>query len=457
MMLRKRVEWLLIGLLMPAVSMAALPLTENGQPVAEIIVDGEQIPPQIRFAADELQNWIGKITGAALPIVKEAGTVKTRIHLGTPEFSPSIKAFSEKHKADLEKMQGTDGFAIRTLGSDIYIFASQPKGVLNGVYRFLEKNSDIIFVRALEAENGFGTIYGQNPDLKAIFTDTLDIPKFMTRYWTGDVANYTWQARNLGVGDYGIEHIGSPEMFNGLNQIGTRMPWQGGFGSIFPRNVFSVTHPEYFPLVGEERNVDYDSQLCFTNPEMIKKYIAKFDHVAENAPLRVNRFGIGHGDNWSLCQCESCMKPISLPNGVTVLPTDEDFRSVQYFSFVNQVADMMARKHPGKRVWAYAYLWSAQSPRLKLADNVNVQYCPYVKDHKVPITDPINKKWLDRFEGWPEACGHLKLYEYYLCYTTPLFYNPVCDIAVQDFRFYYEHGIKESFKNKDYNSRGRSA
>ena len=181
MMLRKRVEWLLIGLLMPAVSMAALPLTENGQPVAEIIVDGDQIPPQIRFAADELQNWIGKITGAALPIVKEAGTAKTRIHLGTPEFSSPIKMFAEKHKSDLEKMQGNDGFAIRTSRSDIYIFALDPKGVLNGVYRFLEKNTDIIFVRPLESEAGFGTIYGQHPSLQATFIDTLDIPVFNTR------------------------------------------------------------------------------------------------------------------------------------------------------------------------------------------------------------------------------------------------------------------------------------
>lgn len=442
-MSHKIIKCLLMGLLAPVLAVAALPLTDNGRPVAEIVVDGDRVPPQIVFAAEELQNWIGKITGATLPIVKEAGTAKTRIHLGTPEFSPSIKMFAEKHKSDLEKMQSNDGFAIRTSGSDIYIFALDPKGVLNGVYRFLEKNSDIIFVRPLESEAGFGTIFGQHPTLQAIFVDTLDIPVFDTRFMTGDVAAYTWQARNLGVGEYGIEHIGSPETFNALNRIGTRMQWQSGFENVLPTKAYERYYPQFDgkPQIREEGY----NQLCFTNPEMINEYINRLDKVIQNAPPRVKQFGIRIGDSWDLCQCETCSQPITLPGGVTVNPKDEDFRSVQFFMFVNDVAGMMAKKHPGKTLAAQAYLWCAQSPRLKLGDNVTVRYCPYVKNHKFPITHPVNKLWFDRFAGWPVASQHLELYEYYLCYTTPLFCNPVCDIAAQDFRFYVEKGLKGAY------------
>lgn len=435
----------LAAVLLPVMGMAALPLSEAGKPSAEIIIDGEKTPPQIVFAGEELQKWVEKISGAKLEIVKTPGSAKTKIHLGTPEFSPSVKAFAEKYKADLKKMKDNDGFAIRTVGNDIYIFANEPKGVLNGVYRFLEKNSDIIFVRALEAENGFGTIYGMNPNLKAEFADTLDIPKFTERFWTGDVANFTWQARNLGVGNYGIEHIYTPEMFNALNRVGVKMLRQGGFESIFPLNIYTVKHPEFYPLIDGKRRFYHDCQLCFTNPEMIKQYIEKLDDVIKNSPPRVTSFGIGHGDNWDLCQCETCMNPIELPGGITVNPKDDDFRSVQYFMFVNKVAEMVAKKHPGKKVNTLAYLWCAQSPRLKIADNVEITYCPYVKDHKIPITAPANKKWLSKFTGWPENCKNLGAYEYYLCYTTPLFYNPVCDIAAQDFRFYQEKGLKKIY------------
>ncbi len=421
---------------------APLALTLGGKPNAEVVLDTVRPQRQLEYAALELTNWLGRISGAAIPVVKAPGTQPVKLVLGTPDHSPAVAAFAKAHAADFKRLEGNDGFIIRRQGDAIYLAAAEPKGVLNGVYRFLEKNTDIIFVRPLEAENGFGTIYGRNPNLQATFADTLDIPAFTTRFMTGDVAGYTWQARNLGVGDYGIEHIGDVDQFNGLDRVGTRMPWQGGFESIFPRERFSVKHPEFYPLVDGTRKMAHDSQLCFTNPEMIRQYIAKFDEVMKNAPARVRRFGIGHGDNWEVCQCAGCMRPVTLPGGVVVAPTDEDFRSVQYFRFVNQVAEMAAAKHPGKTVWAYAYLWSAQSPRLKLADNVKIQYCPYVKDHKVPITHPINKKWLDRFTGWPDACGHVRLYEYYLCYTTPLFYNPVCDIAAQDVRFYQGKGLK---------------
>jgi hypothetical protein len=445
MMSYKLVPLLLVSLLMPFFAMADSLLTEKGKALAEIVVDGDKTPPQITFAAEELQNWIGKISGAKMEILKAPGAAKIKIYLGTPEFSPAIRAFTDKRKDDIDKMNGNDGFAIRTSGNNIYIYAVAPKGVLNGVYRFLEKNSDIIFVRAMEAENGFGTIYTQTPDFNAKFTDTLDIPKFTTRFWTGDVASYTWQARNLGAGSYGIEHIGSPEMFNGLNKVGTQMPWQGGFQSIFPQNIYTSTHPEFYPMIDGKRRFYDDCQLCFTNPEMIKEYIAKLDEVIKNSPRRVTSFGIGHGDNWDLCQCPGCMKPIELPGGVVVNPKDEDFRSVQYFMFVNKVADMVMKKYPGKKVSTLAYLWCAQSPRLKLLDNVEITYCPYVKDHKIPITATVNKKWLERFVGWPGACKNLGLYEYYLCYTTPLFYNPVCDIAAQDFRFYQEKGLKDIY------------
>ena len=431
--------WIMLLAVHAAVA-APLALTLGGKPNAEVVLDTVRPQRQLEYAALELTNWLGRISGAAIPVVKAPGTQPVKLVLGTPDLSPAVAAFAKAHAADFKRLEGNDGFIICRQGDAIYLAAVDPKGVLNSVYRFLEKNTDIIFVRALEAENGFGTIYGRNPDLQATFADTLDVPAFTTRYWTGDVAGYTWQARNLGIGDFGIEHIQDAAMFSSLNQIGVRMPWQSGFERVLPPETYASFYPVFDGrhLVREEGY----NQLCFTNPEMINEYCARLDAVIENAPPRVMSFGISIGDGWDLCQCETCLQPIKLSGGVMVNPKDEDFRSVQYFIFVNQVADMMARKHPGKKLAAQAYLWCAQAPRLKLADNVVTTYCPYVKNHKYPITHPVNKKWLDCFTGWPEACSRMELYEYYLCYSTPLFCNPVCDIAAQDFCFYQEKGLK---------------
>src|SRR5690606_31899887 len=132
-----------------------------------------------QYAAKELVTWIERISGAALATETVAGEQPTKIYLGTPETSPTIRKITEQYYAeDLEKLKNNDGFAIRNREGDLYIFATQPKGVLNGIYRLLDKNSDIIFVRAMESEEGLGTIYSQNPNLTLTVTDLLEVPSF---------------------------------------------------------------------------------------------------------------------------------------------------------------------------------------------------------------------------------------------------------------------------------------
>lgn len=135
---------------------------------------------------------------------------------------------------------------------------------------------------------------------------------------SADAANYRWQARNLGRGEYGMEHLHWAAMFDQLNQVGVEMMLQGGFHSIFPFAETSAAHPEYYPLIGGQRRFRDDSQLCFTHPGMIQDYLERLSFIVTNAPPRVTRFGVGHGDNWDLCECETCLAPITLPNGEVV-------------------------------------------------------------------------------------------------------------------------------------------
>lgn len=144
---------------------SAVELAKGGKPVAEIVIDAKAPDAPLVFAGQELQLWVEKISGAKLPIVSAPDKSRTQIILGTPDTSKAIKAIEKKYSDDLARMKGNDGFAIRTEENTVYIFARIPKGVLNGVFRFLELNSDIIFVRPRNAENGSGTIFGNNPHL----------------------------------------------------------------------------------------------------------------------------------------------------------------------------------------------------------------------------------------------------------------------------------------------------
>ena len=65
-----------------------------------------------RFAAEELQHWLGAI-------------------------------FPE----DKAALEGSDGFAVRRRDGTIYVMSPEPRGCIYGVYALIERNSDFIFPR----------------------------------------------------------------------------------------------------------------------------------------------------------------------------------------------------------------------------------------------------------------------------------------------------------------------
>ena len=134
--------------LMPQPAYSALVCAENGKPAAEIVVPA-QPDETVQAAAQELQLWVEKISGAKLPIVRTAGSAKSRIVL-----DPAAKKYPE----DAAKLKGTDGYSVRADGNTVYLNAVCSKGVLNGVFRMLYKNTDIIWARPDEE---CGTIYSR--------------------------------------------------------------------------------------------------------------------------------------------------------------------------------------------------------------------------------------------------------------------------------------------------------
>ena len=125
---------------------AALPLASNGKPAAEIVLPANA-DVVLKFAAQELQFWIQRISGAQLPLVNVESSGKKQIVL-----DPS----SAKFPADAAKFKGNDGYSVRQKGDKVYLNAGCSKGVLNGVFRMLYKNSDIIWARP---NPEFGTVF----------------------------------------------------------------------------------------------------------------------------------------------------------------------------------------------------------------------------------------------------------------------------------------------------------
>lgn len=440
----------------------ALPLTQGGKATASIILDckvKEKCP--IEFGAKELQMWLEKITGAKLEIKASPDDSMARIYIGTPQLSPKIKEISNRYSADLKQIGDTDGFAIRQNGNDIYIFGNTPKGALNGVYQFLNDNTDLIFVRPLEAENGFGTIYGKKPDLSASKTDLLKVPAFPKyRYFAGHTdLEKLWQTRLMNRMNVVYAYTKDDSIWRswGMNFIGGRH----SINLILPIEKYTKSNPEFYPLKKGKRtwNLRFDTFLCWTNPDALKAFTEHFlQDIEKGIAQGVTEFDLPHGDMDNTCECKICTADVVVDGKVVAAYADSigknkdiprhmsNFNSTRYYLFMNEVAKAVKAKYPNVRLRGMAYWTTRIPPGVPLEDNIDIVWCPYKKTLRLPITAPEQKtdryNYPDTFDTWKKRNrGAFYLYEYHLCTQPALIALPVGDTVATDLKFYRKNHV----------------
>lgn len=419
---------------------AGIKLADNGKAVAEIVVAPEASATE-KFAADELQLWVEKISGAKLPILDRPGAAAARIVLGCPPG---------KYPADLEKLKGNDGYAVRAEGRNLYLFASCPKGVLNGVYRLLFKNTDIIWARPNQK---FGTVYSANPNLELAQTDYLDVPAFTLRGWfmlyhnpALDEATELWEVRNCCNWNEGRV----PKKWEARWRKFGFIPEFGGghniVGLYITEKKYFDKKPEFFIMKKGQRvrpsAFQYLTQLCFSNKELPGTLVKELEAQIQANP-HYETYRVMIEDNYNSCECPECLKPIVLPDGSVVKPEDVDFRSTQFFLWLNQIAEPIYAKHPDKKILTFAYFFTETPPRVKLAPNIYISYCPINKDSKQPLDGKSNKEWNDKFLGWTKVTNKLTWREYYG--WSGIFPRPMDEVAAADLRYIAGFGVNRVY------------
>lgn len=399
---------------------------------------------QLDYAWQELTNWVAKISGKVPNMANYVlAAVGTDPVVGTPNFQGSekaLEAFVKKHADDFAKIKTNDGFIIAEEDGVVYIVAGRTKGVLNGVYRFLEKNSDIIWVRAIETEDGFGSVYTRNPNFKNTIKYLCDVPAYPYRYWTSNARpdQLIFQARLLNNCDTVYDANLSPKRYR-LYSTYADTTAAHVFLSLESVDCYKDSDPDIFPLVAGKRNMEHDHQLCFMNPKTIDRFVTQAEKRLAGLPTRVNELHIGLGDNWNVCECEEwCKKPIVLADGRRLTSEAKNFRSTQYALFYNAVYERLKKRFPYLKPIAFdAYLFTANAPAVRIPGGGG-RYCPYVKNHKWPVyDDKVNARWHETAEDFKKAgMPFTSLYEYYLCSSTPQFYHATMEVMQKDLAYY---------------------
>ncbi|MBE6390878.1 MAG: DUF4838 domain-containing protein [Lentisphaerae bacterium] len=417
---------------------AALPLAANGKPVASIVVP-EKSDVTLDYAAQELQLWIKNISGAELPIVKSGASAGGQIVL-----DPASVNFP----ADAKQFKGNDGYSVRQKDNKVYLNAGCSKGILNGVFRMLYKNSDIIWARP---NPEFGTIFTPDKNFTLTKTDYIDIPKFLLRGWQMPPAykdksrysNFIWQTRN-GTNWNSLENSDPVKI-----KFGTILEDGGGHnivGRFIREKKYFKTHPEFYPLKNGKRMQPSKHkgsvQLCFTNQEMVKAFIHEVDERVRRNP-HFSTYRIMNEDNRNLCECPECMKPVVLADGTTVDVKDPAFRSTQFFLFLNQVGRHFKAKYPEKRILTFAYLFTVIPPKCRVEDNIDISFAPISKDAKFDITAPQSAKTMKQFMNWIKITRNITLREYYGLGGD--FPRAIDKTAFGDWQYMYKHGVRRTY------------
>jgi len=420
----------LTGLAMAASAFAGVTLSDEGKSQYRIVVPVGAIPAE-RYAADELQHYLEKMSGAKIPITTDAKKpAPYEIVLGDNRLLAKSPA-----KIDFGKL-GPDGFVLRTDGDRLIIAGGRPRGTLNGVYTLLEEKLGVRwFTPELEVA----------PSQNRIELPTLNearVPALENRdvSWSEPMHNANFAARHHLNG----QHYGLKEKHGGAFTV--YHPFVHTFDALVPPDLYK-DHPEYFPLIDGKRKGGY-VQRCLTNPDVLKISIARVRQWVKEHP-EATIISVSQNDAFYNCQCERCK----------AIDDAEGSPAGSLLKFVNAVAEAIEPEYPNVRIDTLAYLYTRKAPKtIRPRHNVIVRLCSIECCFAHPIEScpaEENRSFRDDILAWGRIAPLLYVWDYttnFRHYQQPF---PNFDSLQSNVRFFVNHGVKGLFEEGNYSSGGR--
>ena len=435
---------------------AAISIAVNGEASGHIAID-VNAPRPVKFAAEELQNYLRKITTARYPVQHStAGWQSTIFVLGTQD-SPLVKSLLTSADKKVLKTLKYDGYAVFKRNNKIMIIGNDARGVINGVHRFIYKHTDFIWVRPYKEQ----AVYTVDPNLKLTVKDYTDNPEFYFRGWgaNGNIAikseEYFLYVSRLCNNKSPGSHVDS--LLGRMFDHGLVMEFGGGHNMStrwLPKKKYGKTNPEYYMLLDGTRRTTGAVNLCYTNKDMIKTFIKETLEIAGKLPDYFETINIMIDDTQAYCECEECMKPITLPDGRVLERKHEAFKSTQFYMFLNQVARAVAQKHPRLHVKCFGYFFTAVPPEIPVEKNIRISFCPYVRNDKETLHGASNARWLARTKKYAAMSPGVIWREYY--YSGAAFPRAQANIIAKDLRFINTLGVRMIYSELSWADRPES-
>ncbi|MCX7704907.1 MAG: DUF4838 domain-containing protein, partial [bacterium] len=399
-------------------------LVKDGVPTAIIVlpVDAKEKFPKAVEAANEIQRYIKKMSGAELQIITESEKVpqgiSSIIYIGHTQAATKNRlkipsGFDPSIRADVYE---EEGYIIKILGNNIFIAGNEDgpyQGTIYAAYAFLEK---------LGCRWYFPGDWGEIvPEAKTIISPAIDIeakPDFAMRgIWLDGRWGLSAQNRKI-YAQWG-KKVGFSSDYTGGQRL-YPIPGDGYLAQCLPPKEYAESHPEFYAMdktgkrdISPKTSPSY-AMLCLSNTEMQKEYIKNVREAFEGKKKypNISELGIGISppDGTPYCYCETCLaqsQNFKYPNYI-----HETMQSEEVFSFAAKIAD----EFPNKWVAVAAYALREIPPQgVKLRPNMVVMYAPI----SCCVLHPNNAdncwrrmEMMNILKQWIKLTPHVWLYDY---------------------------------------------
>jgi hypothetical protein len=388
------------------------------------IVLSKDASPSEHWAASELKQFIGEMSGAVLQYAEDNGQVPQKaILLGDSKALQSLGVNVDF--ADL----GEEGFTIKTIGDRIIIAGGRLRGTMYGAYEFLERLGCRFLTDTVN----------KVPKTRDITVGALDItqkPVFEYRdVYIREAMTPNYAARNRG-----NSFMAKIDRKRGGNIA--YYPFVHSFNQLVPLEKYWDTHPEYFSEIEGKRIKDH-TQLCMSNPEVVKiatETVLKWMHDHPEARI----YSVSQNDWYNNCQCPNCK----------AIDEEEGSPSGLMLRFVNAIAEETSKVYPDKLIDTLAYQWTEKPPKItKLHPNVRVRLCPIFCCESHPYETcgtNENKAFIDNLLEWGKITDQLYIWHYNTSFAHYL--NPFPDFwqLMDTAKLYKRQGVKGIFWEGSY-------
>lgn len=382
----------------PAIAVTLI--VKDGQAQAEIIIS-EHPPRAVKLAASELQSYIGKISGATLPVTTAPNdAVPVKIYLGKSQYTDALKVSDDGLQYGAFKILSS-GHWLALLGHDqdfkeppTYIkskdgrpvdFAEwdsrtggkwgNPVGWPGGSFSSAVNISDFDERGSLNAVYEFLRMQGVRWYMAGELGEIVPVSKSVALEKMDKTVRPDFAYRNCGIYSPSFS-AGSKEAILWRLRVGFgEAPALMGIGDVAHGlpcvHLRDKSHPDYFALYGDKRQTDsaYGMGIpCFSSDgffESTVNYCRAYFKVYPDEPTISLMPGDGLGN---LCQCDLCKDKGTPERGYQGMMSD------CVWGFVNRVATELYKTHPDRKVINVAYgpYWLPPVKIAKFSPNIMV-------------------------------------------------------------------------------------